>query len=102
MTSSLIEHLLRAGCRSCAGLRALYQTGGMARKAGTSGDWQTSSKYMPTARWAQHHLAFTSGFVAARAVFTNSSPSGLSVRFLKVTIAIVPCVSDNATGKGLS
>jgi hypothetical protein len=51
---------------------------------------------------AEHHLAFTSGLTTARVVLMNSSASGLSVRFFKVVMAIVPRALSKATGNALS
>jgi len=46
MRSSLIQLFLRAGCRSCAGLRPLYQTDGIGRKAATRDieQWQQAHR----------------------------------------------------------
>ena len=49
-----------------------------------------------------NYLALASGFVIARAVSTNNSASGLSVRFFNVMIAIVPRALANSTGNALS
>src|SRR5262245_22105853 len=51
---------------------------------------------------AQNHLAFASDSATARIVLMNSSASGLSVRFFKVMIAIVPLALSNLTGNALS
>ena len=51
---------------------------------------------------AEHHPAFTKGFTTARVVLMNRSASGLSVRFFKVVMAIVPRALSRATGNALS
>jgi hypothetical protein len=50
----------------------------------------------------QYYLALASGFATTRAVLMNNSASGLSVRFFKVMIAIVPRALANSTGNALS
>ena len=73
-----------------------------ARKSTAWGQKRLGVAANPASIRTEHHLAFTSGLTTVRVVFTNSSASGLSVRFFNVVMAIVPRALAKATGNALS
>ena len=62
----------------------------------------TRADIMHAARSAQHHCSFANLLATARAVLTKSSASGLSVRFLNVTITMVLREFDSSIGNAFS
>jgi hypothetical protein len=66
--------------------------------SGHPGRSETCQKRSLFALPAERYLALVSGRATARAVLTNDSAIGLSVRFFKVMMAIVPRAFANSTG----